>query len=120
MPKQWPPELYDYEGQCVVHSDIKSLDLETGLWFECKHCRNPKDPNGKYYRRSGNPFSPALILGVRGHVESKSHLEKSKPSGQKNPSKSQSLRTMFQVQPGASADSSTNVVEHQDLYVLGV
>ena len=43
MPLQWPEEIYDYEASKLVHVDLEAVDLEAGIWFKCKYCKNQKD-----------------------------------------------------------------------------
>ena len=67
-----------WSGGGEILQDLESVDVANGLWFSCKFCKNAKDKDGKYYCRSGNPFSPELVTGKAGHFENRTHKERKK------------------------------------------
>ena len=73
MPMQWPDCIFNHQEDKITHEDIKSIDKEEGLWFQCRFCDNPKDKDGKFFCRSGNPWSAELLTGCNGHLKNRTH-----------------------------------------------
>ena len=38
---RWASSIYNYDSNSVIHSSIKSLDLQDGRWIECQ-CKSTK------------------------------------------------------------------------------
>ena len=84
MPLSWSDTLYNYTSKTILQNEIDALDVEGGKWFQCKFCKNPKDPEGKFWGRTA--FSEEAITGKQGHLNTKTHREK-RETAEQDPSR---------------------------------
>ena len=98
MPGQWEAEIFDHDSNTITHVFITEIDVEKGKWYKCKVCFNHKESDGRFSCRTA--FSSESITGTRGHMGTRSHLDK--VDAQKPSATASSLKGFLKVAPQIS------------------
>ena len=73
---RWPSSIYSYDSNTIIHTSIKSLDLENGRWIECqckfkKHLvmRRPFEHGNYTMHLQTHPLTPASQMLIRSFLQ---------------------------------------------------
>ena len=102
MPEQWEAEIFDHDTNTITHEFIAEIDVEQGKWYKCKVCFNQKESDGRFSCRTA--FSSESITGQRGHMGTKSHLDRA--NAQKPTETASTLKGFLKAAPQISSEST--------------